>query len=163
MTAYYDHRNIKSTPISTIFVVSENHLIRHAAFMFSKTRFLAEVLAVAGSKAEMARTLKLPTPRIAEIFNGTRKLSIEEGMALAERFNVSPFPKVNAAQLAPILEVCLRSHPKAGWTDTEVQRLAEEIEYGLMLLHSASPSVPSQDAIDLVVRVVADRLRDKPA
>jgi len=131
--------------------------------MFNKAQFLADVLAKAGSKAAMARTLSLPTPRLAEIFNGKRKLSVEEGMMLAETYGVPPFDKVNAEQLTPILAVCLKHPPKGGWSAAEVQRLAEEIEYGLTLMHSAMPNHPSQDAIDLVARVVGDRLRDKPA
>lgn len=130
--------------------------------MFNKALFLADVLAAAGSKAEIARALKLPTPRISEIFNGTRKLSIEEGMSLAQRFSVAPFPRTNAAHLTPLLEVCLLNHSKGGWTYAEMQRCAEEIEYGLALLNSTSPAGPSQDAIDLVVRVVAERLQGKP-
>ncbi len=82
---------------------------------------------------------------------------------LAETYGVAPFEQINSGQLGPILEACLKSPPKGGWTAPEVQRLAEEIEYGLTLLRSTPPNHPSQDVIDLVARVVGDRWQDKPS
>jgi len=131
--------------------------------MFNKSQFLADVLAEAGSKAAIARALDLPSPRIAEIFNGTRKLSIEEGMALAEQFDVQPFAPVNAGQLKPILQACLRIPPKAGWTDTAIEQLADDLEFALGLLRKSRTIPPSQDVIDLVSHVLSEKRKPKPA
>lgn len=159
MTAYYDHRSA----IASEIVVSAYQAKSYNAAMFNKAHFLDQVLSRAGTKAEMARALNLPTPRIAEIFNGTRKLSVEEGMALAERFNVAPFDTVSAEQLFPILRACLQSQAAGKMTDSDLERLASDVEYGLTLLRSARSNPPSQDAIDLVSRVLVERHQDKRA
>jgi hypothetical protein len=153
MAMHYDHRSIMASEI----VVSADQAKTYNLVMIDKRAFLEKVLANAGTKAEMARALNLPTPRIAEIFNGTRKLSFEEGMTLAEKFDVAPFDPVNAERLFPILRACLAAHTGLRLSDDDLANLSSDVEYGLTLLRSARTNQPSQDAIDLVSRVLTDR------
>lgn len=139
----------------------------HLERMFDRDVFLAQVLEKAGTKAAMARVLDVPQSRITELYKpkGKRQrvLSMEEGVKLAEAFGLPIDQLVSAERLRPVLEVCLRYPPKGGWTGQAVERLAQEIEYGLALLRRTSTSQPSPDAIALAANVIADRLRDTPA
>lgn len=130
--------------------------------MFDKQRFLADVLSAAGSKSAMARALGLPPARIFEVFKDERKLSIEEGMLLAERFGIEPFVSFSAEALTCVLEVVLRDLPKK-LDRPALQMIAEEIEYGLTLLNSAHTKTPTPETLDLVARVLADRRRGRPS
>lgn len=135
--------------------------------VFDPDEFLAKVLRKAGSQAAMARALDKPTSRIAELFYEEgrpkkRRLLMAEGMALAEAFNMPP-AKVSAEMLEPILRVCLRYAPKGGWSDRDVQRLAEAIEYGLELLGMTSANPPSQDAVEVAANAIARRLQQPPS
>lgn len=108
--------------------------------MFDKRAFLDAVLAKAGSKSAMARALDLPAPRIMEMFKDERRITLEEGALLAERFGVPLMTGVSADQLLPVLKVCLRHAPKDGWSDADVSRLAQEIQRGLELLQALDPT-----------------------
>ena len=139
----------------------------HLERMFDRDQFLASVLEKAGTKAAMARALGQPTSRVQELFREPgqrqRALTMEDGVKLAGTFGLAIDELVSAERLRPVLEVCLRYPPKGGWTGQAVERLAQEIEYGLALLRRTSTSQPSPDAIALAANVIADRLRDKPA
>ena len=128
-----------------------------------KADFLREVETRAKSRAEMARVLHVAPARITEMYKGERDLSYDEAVTLARHYGIEDELAVNAERLKPILEVCLRYAPKGDWTERDVQRLAEEIEYGLELLQSFAPEPPSQDALEVAGRAIAQRLRDKPA
>ena len=134
---------------------------QYSESMFDKAKFLADVLAKAGTQAAIARALEQPTSRIAELYTGKRRLTMEDGMKLSEAFGVAPTVAASGAVLTAILKVCLRHPPKDGWTDQACEHLAQEIEYGLQLLRSATSSQPSQDALDVASRAIADRLRQK--
>lgn len=142
--------------------MNESHTVR----VFDPDQFLASVLKKAGSQAEMARALDQPTSRIAELFRegkGKRRLTMADGVRLAEAFGIAIDEVVSAERLKPVLEVCLRYPPKGGWSGQAVERLAQELEYGLRLLKRTSASAPSQDALAMAANVIADRLRDRPA
>lgn len=131
--------------------------------VFDVQLFLAAVLEVAGTQAAIGRVLDLPSSRVTETFTGGRQLKLTEAVKLAEEFGVPLHgPMISAETLLPILRVCLRSPPKGGWTDQALLRLSEEIEFGLGLLRTSAPQRPSQDALDVAARAIADRLRDKP-
>jgi len=136
--------------------------------MFDKAAFLSAVLAKAGTPSAVGRTLNLESSRVAELYRADdnpakpRGLKLQEAITLAEEYRVPLHsPMVSAETLKPILAVCLK-HSKGTWSDRDVERLAQEIEYGLGLLPSTSLIRPSQDVLDVVTRAITDRLRDKP-
>lgn len=128
--------------------------------MLSKADFLEAVIAKA-KKAVIARILNISPARVSEMYNGRRDLSYDEAVKLAHALGIEQGQHVTAELLAPILNVCLRYAPRE-WMDRDVERLAQEIIYGLGLLQRVSPSHPSQDAIDVVGHAVADRIRNRP-
>jgi len=129
--------------------------------MLSKASFLAEIEGKAASRAEIARVLGVAPPRITEMYKGKRDLTYEEALKLSAAYGVDATEAVNAALLTPTLRVCLRHAPKE-WTDQAVERLAQEIEYGLALLQRLTPSGPSQDAVEVAARAIAERFQHKP-
>lgn len=129
--------------------------------MLTKTQFLQEVESKASTRAEIAEVLGLSRPAVTGLYNGGRDLSYAEAVKLADHYGIDP-NKVSEEKLMPVLRICLR-HAPAEWSDHSVARLAEEIVFGLELLRFASPIEPSEDAIEVAARAIADRFRDKPA
>lgn len=105
--------------------------------VFDQEEFLARALAKAGTKAEIGRILGVPSSRVAEMYrpNTTFRLTMKQGMQLAEALDMSPGQAVNVDTLTPVLRVCLRHAPKE-WTEQAVARLAQEIVFGLELQQS---------------------------
>jgi len=117
--------------------------------MFDRYRFLNDVLAKAGTQAKVGKVLDIPSSRLSELFNPKSKkkraLKLEEAVELSERFGVPiTGPAASAESLAPVLRVLLRYAPTE-WTETDVQRLAEEIELGLKLRREIETTQPSPD------------------
>lgn len=129
--------------------------------MMSKATFLAEIERKAGSRAEIARVLGIAPSRVTEMFKGARDLSYDEAVKLAVAYGVEPSEVVTVELLKPILQICLR-YPPREWNDQAVQRLAEELEYGLQLLRNVPTKPPSQDVLDVAAHAIAARFRDKP-
>jgi hypothetical protein len=132
--------------------------------MFSSRDFLARALAAAGSQAEMARALDLPSSRVAEFFKEKgqrqRRLTMEEGIRLARAFDLPIDGRVSAEQLIPVLRIVLRHSSKDSWTDQAIERLAQEIELGLRLLQD----FPQQDQagiLEVVGRAISGLHPDK--
>lgn len=143
-------------------VLAPDHKSDKTCAVFDVQTFLAAVLGVARTQAAIGRVLGLPSSRVTEIYSGERQLKLVEAVKLAEEFGIPLHgPMISAETLLPILKVCLRSPPKGGWTDQALQRLSEEIEYGLGLLRVSAPQQPSQDALDVATRAIADRLRGR--
>jgi hypothetical protein len=128
--------------------------------MFDEEDFLTRVLAKAGTKAAIARSLNLPSSRVAELYGNKRRLTMREGMALSEAFEVPLSQPISAEMLQVILAVFIRHEPREGWKESDAERLSHEIIYGIELIKSLQSSPPSRDALDLVSRVIADRLRE---
>lgn len=115
--------------------------------VFDRYRFLAQVLEKAGSQAEVGRVLNIPSSRLSELFNPDavkpRRLKLEEAVTLSEAFRVPiTGDSASAESLLTVLRVCLR-HPPKEWTDSELRRLAEEIELGLQLRQALDTSSQS--------------------
>lgn len=161
MGEYYEKRNVMTSPFMPIPVIYQNRPNAHLLPMLEKRALLDRVESKAKSRAEMARVLGLSASRVTEMFKGERDLSYSEARTLCQHYKVDMGESVNAETLAPILAACLRTEPRSSWSDSDVQRLAEEIEYGLALMNSAGSNPPSPDVIDLAARVVTDRLRGK--
>lgn len=136
--------------------------VGYAKMVLTKEEFLSEVRRRAGRDAEVGRVLDLPSSRVAELFSGKRGLRYEEAKKLADHFMIDKeeTPAVKAEQLEPILSACLRNAPKTGWTDTEIQRLARAVQYGLALITS---SPVSADALAVAGQAALLRLREEHA
>lgn len=132
--------------------------------MFDQDAFLAAVLERAGTQAAVGRVINLPSSRTTDLYKGERRLTVAEAVKLAEEYDVPLHgPAVSAELLKPVLRVCLRYVSREDWSDQDVEQLAQDVEYGLGLLRSFAPNPPSQDALDVAARAIADRLRDRPA
>lgn len=156
--ATYANRNDLQAGKVTKRVIAANRYARISESMLPKGEFLQAVEAAAQSRAEIARTLGVPGSRVTELMQNKRDLKYDEAVKLERAYQVSGC--ANVAAMKRVLAVCLRHAPKGGWTDRDVERLAQEIEYGLSLLRSLETSSPSEDAQVMAERVIADRLRD---
>lgn len=163
MLTAYDKRK----PVASMFLtksdIDSDGTFNQDIAMLDKRALLAEVEALAGSRAEIGRVLNLPGSRITELFKGKRELSYEEARKLCLHYHIGPGKRVSAKRLAALLKACLQPEQPQVWTDEAVARLAEEVEYGLSLLQSDGQHPISQDAVDLAARVASDRFRNKPA
>ena len=134
--------------------------------MFDSVEFLSRVLKKAGSQAAICRALDLPSSKVTLFFkpkgvNGHRRLTMEEGVKLAQVFDVPIDNRVSAERLAPVLRVVMRYAPKGALSETDVQRLAQEIAYGLELLQTIGTQHPSPDALDVAAHAIEDRFQDE--
>lgn len=120
---------------------------------FDRYDFLDRVLAKAKTRQAVLDVLGLPSSRGPNLFNRDhkrpRRLWVEDAIKLSQAFDVplAGAEVASAESLLPVLRVCLR-HPPEEWTDQDVQRLAEEIEYGLRLKQAfdTSPDDPARAA-----------------
>lgn len=161
MFLHYDKRKAFASPDLTESVIYAAGASAHGPSMLETRELLAKVEAKAASRAEIARVLGLAPPRITEMFKGERQLSYAEARKLCLHYKIEPAQQIRAAQLLPILTACFFAEPSAEWTESNLRRLAEEIEYGLELMNSGATSPPSQDAIRVAAQAAADRLRDR--
>jgi hypothetical protein len=134
--------------------------------MFDRYAFLAKVLAKAPTRQAVLNTLGLPSSRSPELFNRNAKkprgLSVEEAVTLSEAFGVPITGDVASVEsLVPVLRVCLRYAPKE-WSETAVQRLAEEIEFGLRLQQSVAPTPQIPDHPEAGTTGKVEPLHAKP-
>lgn len=136
---------------------------------FDPDRFLADVLATAGSQAKMAKALGQPSSRVAELFREEgqkkRRLTMKDGLALAAAFEMDlppPYQRLTEEKLIPVLKVCLRYAPPK-WTDQDIQRLAEQLVLGLALSQALAPTQGDSDGPAPAQRPAIEQRRDKPA
>lgn len=162
MQEHYGFRYVMARPIITISGIYEMRIRPHLRPMLAKMALLERLESQAKSRAEMSRVLGIAASRVSEMFKGERDLSYEEARKLCQHYNVEMGQALSVEALVPILAACLRTEPRSEWSDADVQRLAEEIQYGLQLMNTAGTNPPSQDVIGLAARVAADRLRGKP-
>jgi hypothetical protein len=121
--------------------------------MFDSREFLDRVLVKAGGvKAEIARALGIPAPRVSEFFKAPkgrkqpRRLTLDEGMALSRAFNVPIDERISAERLLTVLRVVLRHTPKRELGEPDLERLAQEISSGLELLQALGTGQPNPEA-----------------
>lgn len=113
------------------------------------------------TNADLSRLLKLPTSRIAEIFEGKRKIKIDEMKIIVEHFGLEQRPALPSAEtLEPILDALLPLAPPGPVTDESRRALAEALAYGLELLGSGSASPATGDALKVAARGAALRFRE---
>lgn len=113
------------------------------------------------TNADLARLLKLPSSRIPEIFEGRRRITIDEMKTIVEHFGLEDRPPVPSAEtLEPILDALLPLAPPGRVTDQSRRALAEALSYGLQLLGSDPARLANSDAIAVAARAAAARFRE---
>ena len=110
--------------------------------------------------ADLVRLLKLPSSRVAEIFEGRRRIQLDEAKAIVENYGLEPVADVSAQTLRPILAAVLPLAPPSNVPERLVTVLAEAVAYGLTLLPSQLSTNPSDDALGVAARAAALRFRD---
>lgn len=120
-----------------------------AGMVFDRYAFLERVLARAGTKQAVLDALGLPSSRGPNMFTRgherPRRLWVEEAVTLSEKFDVPlADANVSADALTPVLAVALRGAPSE-WQASDVQRLAEEVSFGLRLQKTFQPSSQTPD------------------
>jgi hypothetical protein len=169
LEATYAKRRAFATAIAgvdaTFFGLDSVHPCARGPYMFDQHAFLEDVLKKAPTRQAVLDMLGLPSSRGPELFNPEhpkpRRLKLAEAVKLSEAYGVPiTGPMVSADSLMPILEVSLRYPPKE-WTESDVRRLAEEIEAGLKLWRSFVASRPSADRRPQASDGPDDRPRDK--
>lgn len=155
-------------PLFATFAGLASDAIRaNAPFMvFDRYSFLERVLEKAPTRQAVLDALGLPSSRGPHMFNRgherPRRLWVEEAVALSERFDVPlTGSSVSAADLTPVLTVALRGAPTE-WQESDVQRLAEEVAFGLRLQRSFAPSSQTPDQPVPGGRAKEIRSPDKP-
>lgn len=124
-------------------------LANAAAMSFDRYTFLDRVLAKARTQRAVLDTLGLPSSRGPNLFRRgherPRRLWVEDAVKLSEKFDVPlTAPNVSADVLKPVLAVALRGAP-TDWQESDVQRLAEELAFGLRLQQEYQPSSQTPD------------------
>jgi cyanate lyase len=115
------------------------------------------------TNADLGRLLNLPSSRIAEIFEGRRRVNLDEAKIIVETYGLEgpgQLVQLSEETLEPILSAVLPLAPQGRDAERFVPVLAKAVAYGLQLL-SADPSrTPSGDAIGVAARGAALRFRD---
>lgn len=148
-----------------MFVADGLREFRHYPRVLDSKTLLAEMARLRDegrtTNAELGRLLKLPSSRIAEIFDGGRKIKIDEMKIIVEHFGLEPGPVVPSADtLEPILDALLPLAPPGRVTAQSRRALSEALSYGLELLGSQSATEASSDAISVAARAAVARFRE---
>lgn len=161
MGAPYAKRKEMQPQSVTNAVIAANMFSRDCVPMLEKHEFLRIVEERAKNRAEIARTMKVAPPRVTELYKDERDLSYDEAVRLSRKYKIDT--AFSAEQLKPVLALVLRHVPPGELSDQDVQRLAQEIEYGLGLLQGFDAKQANRDVLDLAERVIADRLQYTPS
>lgn len=108
--------------------------------------------------ADLARLLELPTPRIADIFKGGRRITVDEMKRIVEHYGLEEASLGPSAEaIEPILDALLPLAPPGRVTDQSRRALAEALSYGLGRLGSRSANSHDEGLIQEVARATAAR------
>jgi hypothetical protein len=66
--------------------------LQHSRAMFSASELLSLLRGKGVTNATIARVLELPSSRVAELYNGKRRLQLDEAKRLVEEFQLSETP-----------------------------------------------------------------------
>jgi len=110
------------------------------------------------SNADLARLTGLPSSRIAEVFSGKRRITLDEAKVLIEHFGIGE--TFSASALEPILDALLPLIPTGRMTDRSRKALAESLSYGLALLGRSRANEATEDALAVAARAAAGRYRE---
>jgi hypothetical protein len=163
----YDKRSGFANGITMFGADGERNAVHKVRMLGSK-----ELLATLGrlrdegrtSNADIARLLDLPTSRIAEIFAGSRRVTIDEMKVLVEHFGLEAASLAPSAEnLEPLLDALLPLAPPGKMTEQSRKALAEALSHGLGLLGSQFANRASSDALAVAARAAALRFRETAA
>lgn len=113
------------------------------------------------NNADLARLLNLPSSRVAELFSGKRRITVDEMKVVVERFGLEAAKQTPSARmLAPLLDALLPLVPPGDQTGRSVEVVSEALSYGLQLLEVTDATPASEDALRVAARAVAARFRD---
>lgn len=148
----------------TMFVADAARDSSHNGLVLSHTDLLAELVRLKADKAttnaQLARLLKLPTSRIAEIFDGKRLIRVDEMKCLVEEFDLDGRTRQPSAEtIEPILDAILPLAPPR-LTDQSRRALAEALSYGLGLLAGHPASRATAETLQVAARAAATRFRE---
>jgi transcriptional regulator with XRE-family HTH domain len=131
MPPHYGIRKFDATAISA-FVVDAAQNYPQALGMFDTKGLLAALERKGISKADMARALNLPSPRITEMYSGKRRVLLDEAKRLVDAFRldqsdqIEPISEGVARLLA--LHIANRLGKPLSSDDPLVQELAEDLQ-----------------------------------
>lgn len=114
------------------------------------------------TNADLARLLSKPTSRVADIFSGKRKVTIDEMKLIVDHYGIGDTVETpNADSIEPLLDAVLPLMPPGRATAESRRALAEAVSYGLELLGKKSASQTSPDALEVASRAAVSRFREK--
>jgi hypothetical protein len=148
MPRHYGKRNTGARAISA-FVVDGAENCQQPAGMFDTKGLLSALERKGISKADIARALDLPSPRITEMYSGKRRVLLDEGKRLVDAFRlderdqVEPISEGVARLLA--LHVANRLGKPLAGDDPLVQELAEDLRAFASFAQRQHPA-PTADA-----------------
>lgn len=148
----------------------------HNALMIGHDELLAQIRHLRDSgvttNADLAKLLKLPSSRIADIFatdRKPRKITLDEAKVLVDHFGIEPVPikwtgkeakPPSAENLMPLLDALIPLAPPGRVTDQSLKALSEALSYGLALLGDRISTPASPDAVDVAARAAVARFRE---
>lgn len=110
------------------------------------------------SNAELARLIGLPSSRIAEVFSGKRRVTVDEAKVLIDHFGIGE--TFSASALEPLLDALIPLIPTGRMTDRSRKALSESLAYGLALLGRSRANQATGDALAVAARAAAGRYRE---
>lgn len=161
--------------LSTLSEADSSARYAHIARMIGHDELLAEIRRLRDegvtTNAELAKLLRLPSSRIADIFatdRKPRKITLDEAKILVEKFGLEPvpFPRAlevkspSADNLMPLLDALIPLAPPGRVTDQSLKALSEALSYGLALLGDRIASPASPDAVGVAARAAVARFRE---
>lgn len=113
------------------------------------------------TNAEISRVLGLPSSRVAEIFDGSRQIKLDEAKTLVEHYHLEQnAPQITGATIEPLLDAVLPLAPTGKASDQSRRALAEALAYGIGLLGKSAATPTSEDAMAVAARAAAHRFRE---
>lgn len=148
-----------------MFVADELRPVVHYTGVLDSRGLLAELerLRADGvtTNADLARLLKIPSSRVAEIFSGKRRVSVDEMKLIVETFGLDSSSVPSAETLEPILDALLPLVPTGRLTEQSRKALAEALSCGLELLYNSQASDTSEDALRVAAQAAVIRFRER--
>lgn len=140
--------------------------LRHKARMMDTKELLVALgrLKAEGktTNADIGRLIGKPSSRVAEIFSGVRKVTIEEMKTLVEHYDLAgKADPISADVIEPILDAVLPLVPPGKLSAVSRRALAEAVSYALGLLGGTPAKPEDQGAIQVAANAAASRFRER--
>lgn len=113
------------------------------------------------SNAEIGRVIKQPSSRVAEIFNGKRRISLDEAKLLVEALGIEErYTGPSEETLIGLMTAMLPLVPSDGLKERDVPKFARVLAYGIELLEGDPSSRTNPAALGVAARAALSRFRD---